>query len=233
MQIGMENFVQCSSVNPVLKWNSLKPYPASSCAYGYCERFISGRSFHKRHGEPNLWGEAVFMAGRLLFDPNPSANLVGLKKERMFAMFLKKSVLTGLLALGTIVGATAVSAAPYSVTGNDTMWTIAQKYGISLSSLVQANPQVTNANNIWPGMVLNIPGTSSSAPAPQGTGTPTTTSTFASQVVNLVNQERTKAGLKTLASDSALSAMALDKAKDMYNNHYFDHTSPTYGSPLT
>ncbi|GAA3402889.1 CAP domain-containing protein [Paenibacillus hodogayensis] len=68
-------------------------------------------------------------------------------------------------------------------------------------------------------------------------GTPTgnenaPTSAYAEQVVSLVNQERAKAGLKPLASDAALTNMALDKAKDMYNNNYFDHTSPTYGSPF-
>jgi uncharacterized YkwD family protein len=147
----------------------------------------------------------------------------------MFLMQFKKSILTGVLALGTIVGAGAVSAAPYSVTGNDTMWTISKQHGISLNSLIQANPQVRNSNIIWPGMVLNIPATGSRSSVQQGTGSQTT---FASQVVTLVNQERTKAGLKPLTSDSSLSAMAMDKAKDMYNNHYFDHTSPTYGSPF-
>lgn len=62
--------------------------------------------------------------------------------------------------------------------------------------------------------------------------TATTASAYADQVVSLVNQERAKAGLKPLASDSALTKMALDKAKDMYNNNYFDHNSPTYGSPF-
>jgi uncharacterized YkwD family protein len=47
-----------------------------------------------------------------------------------------------------------------------------------------------------------------------------------------VNQERAKAGLNALVSDGPLSDMAMAKAKDMYNNHYFDHTSPTYGSPF-
>jgi uncharacterized YkwD family protein/spore coat assembly protein SafA len=194
-----------------------------------------------KRGEPNVWGEATSVAGRLLFDPNPSANLVGRKKERMVLMRFKKSVLTGVLALGTLIGAGIVSAAPYSVSGNDTMWTISKQHGISLSSLIKANPQVANPNIIWPGMVLNIPSTSSGSTVPSkgsgstvqpGTGSKTTTSTYANQVVNLVNQERAKAGLKPLASDSSLSAMALDKAKDMYSNHYFDHTSPTYGSPF-
>lgn len=33
-------------------------------------------------------------------------------------------------------------------------------------------------------------------------------------------------------SNATLTKMALDKAKDMYNNGYFDHNSPTYGSPF-
>lgn len=65
-----------------------------------------------------------------------------------------------------------------------------------------------------------------------GTGTTDTASAYADQVVSLVNQERAKAGLAPLTSDPALANMALDKAKDMYNNNYFDHNSPTYGSPF-
>lgn len=151
-------------------------------------------------------------------------------------MRFKKSIVTGALALSMVIGAGAVSAAPYTVSGNDTMWTISKQRGISLASLIAANPQVANPNIIWPGMVLNLPGKTSNA---GGTGTTvqkpggsTTTSAFANQVVTLVNQERAKAGLQPLASDSALTGMALDKAKDMYNSHYFDHTSPNYGSPF-
>ncbi|MDF2653222.1 MAG: hypothetical protein K0Q73_9027 [Paenibacillus sp.] len=147
----------------------------------------------------------------------------------------KKLVVTGAIGLSVLVGSSAAMAAPatHSVSGNDTMWLISKKYGISLSSLIKANPQVANPNVIWSGMNLNIP---SSTSTNAGTKTPVTSapsqSTFASQVVNLVNQERSKAGLRPLTSNSALTAMALDKAKDLYNNGYFDHTSPTYGSPF-
>jgi uncharacterized YkwD family protein len=76
----------------------------------------------------------------------------------------------------------------------------------------------------------------SKAPAAQPVapkqGTKVQADQFASAVVNLVNQERAKAGLKPLQADAALAAMARDKAVDMYVNHYFDHTSPTYGSPF-
>ncbi|MED4781216.1 CAP domain-containing protein [Brevibacillus choshinensis] len=52
------------------------------------------------------------------------------------------------------------------------------------------------------------------------------------QVANLVNQERAKAGLKPVDLDASLNKVAQAKAADMSNNNYFDHTSPTYGSPF-
>ncbi|MCY9662727.1 CAP domain-containing protein [Paenibacillus chondroitinus] len=54
----------------------------------------------------------------------------------------------------------------------------------------------------------------------------------AQQVLDLVNQERTKAGLNSLSMNSSLTKVAMAKAQDMYNNNYFDHQSPTYGSPF-
>jgi len=55
---------------------------------------------------------------------------------------------------------------------------------------------------------------------------------FAAQVVDLVNQERSKAGLKPLTTQADLTNMAAAKAADMRQNNYFDHQSPTYGSPF-
>lgn len=144
----------------------------------------------------------------------------------------KKSIITGVLVVSTLFGAnTAVaSAATHTVTPNETMWIISQKHGVSLMQLIKANPQVANPNYIWSGQVLNIPRTSTS----EGTGLAdkTSVSAYVSQVVTLVNQERVNAGLEPLAMDNALSAMALEKAKDMHHNRYFSHQSPTYGSPF-
>jgi uncharacterized YkwD family protein len=55
---------------------------------------------------------------------------------------------------------------------------------------------------------------------------------FEQQVLQLVNQQRATAGLTPLGMDGNLSKMARAKAQDMYNKNYFDHTSPTYGSPF-
>ena len=52
------------------------------------------------------------------------------------------------------------------------------------------------------------------------------------QMVNLVNSERAKAGVAPLKIDAKLTHVAEVKAKDMIDNNYFSHTSPTYGSPF-
>ena len=52
------------------------------------------------------------------------------------------------------------------------------------------------------------------------------------QMLNLVNEERQKAGLSPLKADPALTKMARAKSQDMIDNNYFDHNSPTYGSPF-
>ncbi|MCR8995860.1 serine protease [Brevibacillus sp. 7WMA2] len=57
-------------------------------------------------------------------------------------------------------------------------------------------------------------------------------SAMVNEVVDIVNKERAKAGLKPLSMDTELAKMATDKAKDMADNNYFDHDSPTFGSPF-
>jgi uncharacterized YkwD family protein len=51
-------------------------------------------------------------------------------------------------------------------------------------------------------------------------------------MVDLVNQERAKAGVAPLKVDLELSRVARIKSQDMRDNNYFSHTSPTYGSPF-
>ncbi|MFC4410582.1 S-layer homology domain-containing protein [Chungangia koreensis] len=60
----------------------------------------------------------------------------------------------------------------------------------------------------------------------------TITASIADTSADLVNKERAKAGLSALTMDTELSRLATLKAEDMVKNDYFDHTSPTYGSPF-
>lgn len=52
------------------------------------------------------------------------------------------------------------------------------------------------------------------------------------QMQDLVNQERAVGGAGQLKGDSSLAKLARLKARDMIDNRYFDHNSPTYGSPF-
>ena len=45
----------------------------------------------------------------------------------------------------------------YTVRSGDTMFLIAQRHGITLDQLIQANPQITNPNLIFPGQQVCIP----------------------------------------------------------------------------
>ncbi|HEY8462908.1 MAG TPA: LysM peptidoglycan-binding domain-containing protein [Bacillota bacterium] len=54
----------------------------------------------------------------------------------------------------------------YRVVAGDTMYTIANRHGISLDALLQANPQISDANLIFPGQEICIPG--APVPCPNG-----------------------------------------------------------------
>jgi cell wall-associated NlpC family hydrolase len=76
---------------------------------------------------------------------------------------MRKKILSTVLATSLFIsGITLASAASnqYIATGTDTLWTISQKLNITLSSLLAANPQV-DPNNIYQGLVINLPNTSS------------------------------------------------------------------------
>ena len=74
------------------------------------------------------------------------------------------------------------------------------------------------------------------APTAKPTTAPTTAPIDATavqkEVLALVNEQRAAAGVAALVLDTKLSEVATAKAQDMYDNNYFSHTSPTYGSPF-
>lgn len=106
-----------------------------------------------------------------------------------------------------------------------------------------SNEQV-NQNNNQNNQEVTVPSTNNNTKTPtnsnnQQVETPKTTenttqtiSNFEQQVVDLTNAERAKAGLKPLEIYTPLMKSAHAKSEDMANNHYFSHTSPTYGSPF-
>lgn len=69
---------------------------------------------------------------------------------------------------------------------------------------------------------------------PEQPATPanTSVSAYEQEVARLVNAERAKEGLAPLTLSAELSRVARMKSQDMHDRGYFDHNSPTYGSPF-
>lgn len=54
----------------------------------------------------------------------------------------------------------------YKVQPGDTLFLIAQRFGVSLNALIAANPQITNPNLIFPGQLICVPTLPSQVPPP-------------------------------------------------------------------
>lgn len=88
---------------------------------------------------------------------------------------------------------------------------------------------------VYPNSGESTSGSGSTGSSTGGSSNTTNTSGLTAdelEVFNLINEQRTKNGLSALKIDSEVQNVARIKAKDMVNNNYFSHTSPTYGSPF-
>src|SRR3954465_2106000 len=90
----------------------------------------------------------------------------------------------------------------HTVQRNDTLWKIAVKYQIGVKEIIEANKQLPDPNMIYPMQKINIPQISE-------------TKGVESEVLVLVNQERSKAGLKPLQMDWELQRVSRTKSCDM------------------
>ncbi len=133
-------------------------------------------------------------------------------------MKIKRSLFAFALALVMTLSASA-QAGTYTVQTGDSMWKIAVKYQIGVSELIEANPQVKNPAMIIVGQKINVPNIDD-------------VKQLETEVVRLVNAERAKKGLHALKQNWELCRIARYKSQDFINKNYFDHQSPTYGSPF-
>ena len=129
-------------------------------------------------------------------------------------------LITATLASSMLAAPANAACLSHTVVKGDTMWKIASNYQVGTSEIIQANPQVSNPDLIYPGQVLCIPQLDSSV------------ASYEHEVVRLVNEIRQQNGLKPLTENWELSRVARYKSQDMLDNRYFSHTSPTYGSPF-
>jgi uncharacterized protein YkwD len=88
---------------------------------------------------------------------------------------------------------------------------------------------VENINKIYPKTVSNEPIVSvesSSTKTDTNIEVVTNTGISNSDIIILTNNERQKAGIKTLKENSLLDKIAKERLEDMFNQGYFEHVSP-------
>ena len=136
-----------------------------------------------------------------------------MKKIRLF-------LLTAALSGAMLAVPAQAAGLSHTVVRGDTMWKLAVKYQVGTSEIIQANPQISAPDLIYPGQVLSIPQVDSQVIA------------FENEVVRLVNDIRRQNGLNPLTANWELSRVARYKSQDMREKGYFSHTSPTYGTPF-
>lgn len=157
-----------------------------------------------------------------------------------------KKLLLLLSSVAFVFGASSYASAQCTVQHGDSIWNIAQRYKIPFSKMLELNRHLHNPHLIFPQDKIEMPqyaehgtGTrtdqdSKSDDIPHGDQDPTDheTTSQAEAVLQLVNAERSKQGLNPLTLSAKLTDIATMKSKDMADKGYFDHTSPTYGSPF-
>lgn len=150
-----------------------------------------------------------------------------------------------ILSLGAITMLTASSMLPVnalSKTCYNKVMTIKSVY-IYVNGVKFKLPLTPNCPNL-PSKPNNTPSNPNTTPEQKPDSTPSNPSTapeqkpstdfssYQQQVLDLVNAERAKRGISALTLDSSLSSVATKKSQDMVDKNFFDHTSPTYGSPF-
>lgn len=140
--------------------------------------------------------------------------------EEVEKMKLRKIVLSVILICSFFtVPSISKAQQVHTVSPGDTLWKISVWYQVGISEIISANPQFINPNLIYPGDKVTIPNLDA-------------TKSIENQVIELTNQQRAKNGLSPLKADWELSRVARYKSADMRDKNYFQHNSPTYGSPF-
>lgn len=152
-----------------------------------------------------------------------------------------------MLSLSFFFGITQTSASAEQnhciVQKGDSMWSIALRYNVPFAEILRLNAHFVNPHLIHPMDKIMLPHGATGTQASEGSEyddispdddsiPDSDISQQARDVLSLVNAEREKQGLSSLTLSDKLTAVANEKARDMAENNYFSHTSPTYGSPF-
>jgi len=102
----------------------------------------------------------------------------------------------------------------------------------SVPVAVPATPTTTSPSTTTPSPITS-PATAPTTPTLPTIPAITAITADEQLMVDLINKERVAAGVNPVKLDLRLASVGRAKANDLKANNYFDHTSPTYGSPWT
>ena len=154
---------------------------------------------------------------------------------------MKRSLVLLMATVALVTGfAMPASAQHCNVQKGDSMWRIAKRYNVLFHEVLRMNKHYKDQDLIHPNDKVELPdhATGQSTNQPQESDSDgeqpngAVQSPEAEEVLKLVNEERSKQGLKSLTLSKQLTSIANAKAQDMADKNYFSHTSPTYGSPF-
>ncbi|MBN1581446.1 MAG: LysM peptidoglycan-binding domain-containing protein [Anaerolineae bacterium] len=155
---------------------------------------------------------------------------------KLFAILTCVMLLTGC--------ALALESTVYTIQPGDTLAKIARANGTTVGELVELNkasyPSLeTNPAAIEVGWKIEMPGGSSGdirvtikTPSAGPTTVPLDRDAFEMEVLRLVNEERTKAGLAPLEVDPGLMQFARERSEDMVARNYISHYDPQTNEKL-
>lgn len=161
-------------------------------------------------------------------------------------MVMKRKLVLQTLSAVTLAMclSTSAYASTCNVTKGDSMWRIAKRYHLSFKRMCELNNHFANIDIIHPEDDVTLPHEESEGHATNQasngdeieSGSDRTSETQIKpqmrEVLDLVNQERSKYGLGKLTLSNELTHIAQMKATDMRDKNYFSHNSPTYGTPF-
>lgn len=152
---------------------------------------------------------------------------------------MKQIIFLSVALLFLVIGTPHANAQHCETQRGDSMWRIAKRYKIPFKEILELNRHYKNPDLIHPNDDIQLPDGEHGQSTDQVNSEKgkeiaeqANSTVQADEVLELVNQERSKQGLKALTLSGELTNVATIKAQDMADNGYFDHTSPNYGSPF-
>lgn len=154
---------------------------------------------------------------------------------------ISMSVIAGTLILGNISSVGAQSLNPIYTYKTCKTVNVNKTFKYTTNCKYKGNVSIPNKKPSIPNQKPSKPDQNTDTPTNNDTtnnqnnqeqNTGSSVSAIESEVLRLVNIERSKVGVSPLKMSTELSSVARRKSQDMADKNYFSHTSPTYGSPF-